>query len=183
MQKMRSFRILRQIGRYVCRQVGRKVCIHSSKSLMILERMVNQNAEDEIFQDFKVGRQVCYVGMQVDSIIVLTRGRLPSLVFMYMYVWYVCMYVCIQYWEDASDAFREGEGSLLPLWRFTTERAKRKQVGRQLGRQIGRYVCICHHVYSERASWPDTMPTYIHTYIHNRSQPYVGTLVTMIYSR
>jgi len=56
-----------------------------AKALKILERMVNQNAEDEIFQDFK-------------------------------------------YWEDASDAFREGEGSLLPLWRFSTDRTKRKQV-------------------------------------------------------
>eukprot|EP00947_MAST-08B_sp_MAST-8B-sp1_P005113 g5113.t1 len=62
--------------------------IHSQamgRSLKILERMVNQNAEDEIFQDFK-------------------------------------------YWEDQSDQFREGEGSLLPLWRFSTERSKRKQV-------------------------------------------------------
>jgi len=62
--------------------------VHSEKmgkALMILERMVNQNADDEIFQDFK-------------------------------------------YWEDASDAFREGEGSLLPLWRFVSERTKRKQV-------------------------------------------------------
>lgn len=33
--------------------------VHSEKmgkALMIVERMVNQNAEDEIFQDFKVGR-------------------------------------------------------------------------------------------------------------------------------
>eukprot|EP00944_MAST-04C_sp_MAST-4C-sp1_P000344 g344.t1 len=62
--------------------------IHSAamgKSLKILERMVNQNEEDEIFQDFK-------------------------------------------YWEDQSDQFRDGEGSLLPLWRFSTERTKRKQV-------------------------------------------------------
>ncbi|OQR88215.1 dynein intermediate chain 2 [Achlya hypogyna] len=62
--------------------------VHSAAMGMILrvvERMVNQNAEDEIFQDFK-------------------------------------------YWEDASDAFREGEGSLLPLWRFASERAKKKQV-------------------------------------------------------
>lgn len=62
--------------------------VHSqamAKSLKIMERMVNQNAEDEIFQDFK-------------------------------------------YWEDASDQFREGEGSLLPLWRFSTDRTKRKQV-------------------------------------------------------
>eukprot|EP01038_Epipyxis_sp_PR26KG_P013040 gene13040-17476_t len=62
--------------------------VHSQKmgnALKILERMVNQNAEDEIFQDFK-------------------------------------------YWEDASDQYRNGEGSLLPLWRFSTERTKRKQV-------------------------------------------------------
>lgn len=62
--------------------------IHSvpmGKGLKIIERMVNQNAEDEIFQDFK-------------------------------------------YWEDASDQFREGEGSLLPLWRFSSDRAKKKQV-------------------------------------------------------
>jgi len=62
--------------------------VHSQKmgnALKILERMVNQNAEDEIFQDFK-------------------------------------------YWEDASDQFRGGEGSLLPLWRFQTERSRRKQV-------------------------------------------------------
>jgi len=62
--------------------------VHSQKmsnALKILERMVNQNAEDEIFQDFK-------------------------------------------YWEDASDFYRNGEGSLLPLWRFSTDRTKRKQV-------------------------------------------------------
>jgi len=62
--------------------------VHSvamGKSLKIMERMVNQNAEDEIFQDFK-------------------------------------------YWEDASDQFRDGEGSLLPLWRFSTDRTRNKQV-------------------------------------------------------
>jgi dynein intermediate chain 1 len=62
--------------------------VHSAmmgKTLRIMERMVNQNADDEIFHDFK-------------------------------------------YWEDASDQFREGEGSLLPLWRFASDRAKKKQV-------------------------------------------------------
>ena len=62
--------------------------VHSQKmgnALKILERMVNQNHEDEIFQDFK-------------------------------------------YWEDRSDNFRQGEGSLLPLWRFNSEKTKRKQV-------------------------------------------------------
>jgi hypothetical protein len=63
--------------------------LHSKKlsgALKILERMVNQNAEDEIFQDFK-------------------------------------------YWDDASDQFRESEGSMLPLWRFKTSQTKRKQAG------------------------------------------------------
>lgn len=33
-----------------------------------------------------------------------------------------------KYWEDASDAFRPGEGSLLPLWRFSSDKARRRQV-------------------------------------------------------
>ena len=32
------------------------------------------------------------------------------------------------FWEDASDRFREGEGTLLPLWSFGDERARRKHV-------------------------------------------------------
>lgn len=32
-----------------------------------------------------------------------------------------------KYWEDLSDEYRQGEGSLLPLWRFSTEQTKRKQ--------------------------------------------------------
>lgn len=62
--------------------------VHSgavANAAKILERMVNQNAFDDITQDFK-------------------------------------------YWEDASDMFRDGEGTLLPLWKFTTEKAKRKHV-------------------------------------------------------
>lgn len=62
--------------------------LHSAavgKSLKIVERMVNQNKEDEIYMDFK-------------------------------------------YWEDQSDEFRDGEGSLLPLWRFSSDRSRRKQV-------------------------------------------------------
>eukprot|EP00741_Cyanophora_paradoxa_P015118 tig00020848_g14589.t1 len=62
--------------------------IHSaamSKALKIVERMVNQNAYDDIAQDYK-------------------------------------------YWEDASDAYREGEGTLLPLWKFYNEKIKKKQV-------------------------------------------------------
>ena len=60
-------------------------CDDMSKTLKILERIVNQNADHEIYMDYK-------------------------------------------YWEDQSDQFREGEGSLLPLWRFSHELTKRKQV-------------------------------------------------------
>lgn len=63
--------------------------IHSENmeyALKTMERLVNQNAEDEIFQDFK-------------------------------------------YFEDSADQYRHnGEGTLLPLWGFTTDRANRKQV-------------------------------------------------------
>uniref|UniRef100_A0A0G4HQU8 Dynein intermediate chain 1, axonemal n=1 Tax=Chromera velia CCMP2878 TaxID=1169474 RepID=A0A0G4HQU8_9ALVE len=54
-------------------------------ALKIMERLVNQNAENEIYMDFK-------------------------------------------YFEDLSDEFREGDGTLLPLWRFASEKTKRKQV-------------------------------------------------------
>merc|ERR1719183_176357 len=54
-------------------------------SIKIMERMVNQNAENEVYHDFK-------------------------------------------YWEDAADEVRDGDGTLLPLWRFSSEKAKRKQV-------------------------------------------------------
>lgn len=55
-------------------------------SIKLMERMVNQNAENEIYHDFK-------------------------------------------YWEDKSDEFRpDGDGTVLPLWRFTSEKVKRKQV-------------------------------------------------------
>jgi len=33
-----------------------------------------------------------------------------------------------KYWEDASDQYREGEGTLLPLWKFVNEKAKKKHV-------------------------------------------------------
>ena len=33
-----------------------------------------------------------------------------------------------KYWEDKSDSFRECEGSLMPLWKFYTEKARRKDV-------------------------------------------------------
>ncbi|KAL0978206.1 hypothetical protein UPYG_G00167470 [Umbra pygmaea] len=56
-----------------------------AKLAKIMERMVNQNAFDDIAQDFK-------------------------------------------YFEDASDEFRDQEGTLLPLWKFQYDKAKRLSV-------------------------------------------------------
>lgn len=33
-----------------------------------------------------------------------------------------------KYWDDASDQFKSHEGTLLPLWKFSNERARRKAV-------------------------------------------------------
>ena len=62
-----------------------KDIVHSeemNKALKVTERLINQNAQDEIYHDFK-------------------------------------------YFEDASDEYRAREGSLLPLWKFSTQRVKK----------------------------------------------------------
>lgn len=33
-----------------------------------------------------------------------------------------------RYWDDPSDEFKEGEGSLLPLWKFSYEKAKKHDI-------------------------------------------------------
>lgn len=33
-----------------------------------------------------------------------------------------------RYWDDASDEYKDGKGSLLPLWRFTYSKSKRMAV-------------------------------------------------------
>ena len=32
-----------------------------------------------------------------------------------------------QYWDDIMDAYEQHKGSLLPLWKFYTDHARRKQ--------------------------------------------------------
>lgn len=54
-------------------------------SIKLMERIVNQNAENDVYHDFK-------------------------------------------YFEDEADLYRGEEGVICPLWRFTSEKAKRKQV-------------------------------------------------------
>lgn len=38
------------------------------------------------------------------------------------------IYRDFKYYEDKSDEFRPNEGSLMPLWRFDTDKSKKKQV-------------------------------------------------------
>ena len=38
------------------------------------------------------------------------------------------IFVDFKYWEDQSDEFRDQEGTLLPLWKFSYEKAKRMTV-------------------------------------------------------
>lgn len=68
---------------------GGEATVHSEAcgwSLKLLERMVVQNAQDELFSDFR-------------------------------------------YWEDESDHYKpRGMGTLLPLWRLSEARGKRKMV-------------------------------------------------------
>lgn len=33
-----------------------------------------------------------------------------------------------RYWDDPSDEFKDGEGSLLPLWKFNYEKTKKHDV-------------------------------------------------------
>lgn len=37
-------------------------------------------------------------------------------------------FIDFRYWDDASDEYKDGKGSLLPLWRFTYSKSKRMAV-------------------------------------------------------
>lgn len=41
---------------------------------------------------------------------------------------FVGFLVDFKYWEDASDEFKDQEGTLLPLWKFSCEKSKRMAV-------------------------------------------------------
>ena len=46
----------------------------------------------------------------------------------YNYNFITQLFTDFKYWEDASDEFRESEGTLLPLWKFAFEKAKKLEV-------------------------------------------------------
>lgn len=72
-----------------------------------LERMVNQN----IFDDISQGRLLI-----LSSIKSQCQVYISSLLLDY------------RYWDDPSDEFKDGEGSLLPLWKFSYEKTKKHDI-------------------------------------------------------
>lgn len=44
--------------------------------------------------------------------------------------WFLVVKLCIdfKYWEDAADEYKDQEGTLLPLWKFSYEKSKRMAV-------------------------------------------------------
>ena len=73
------------------------------RAAKILERMVNQNTYDEIAQG-----NIYYKRTQMYHII----KYFPD----------------FRFYEDASDEFREFEGTLLPLWKFGFEKARKLEI-------------------------------------------------------
>ena len=47
-----------------------------------------------------------------------------------------------KYWDDASDQFKAHEGTLLPLWKFTNERARKKSVTSVAWSPVVRLACL-----------------------------------------
>ena len=87
------------------------------RAARIVERMINQNIYNDIAQGmhFAPSNDVyTYINYGVH--------------------WYcnchfqLCCSLDFKYWEDASDEFRETEGTLLPLWKFSFEKAKKLEI-------------------------------------------------------
>ena len=78
------------------------------QAVKTLERMVNQNIYDEISQ----GRW----NLAIQS------------VFFCMYNVHKYCFPDYRYWDDPSDEYKEGEGSLLPLWKMSYEKTKKHDV-------------------------------------------------------
>lgn len=70
--------------------------------------------------------------------------------------------------KDASDHFREGEGSLLPLWRFSTDRTKRKQVRPTSG---GVCVCVCVTLFLNLGTLQTHAPSFSRRSLPVKDQP------------
>ena len=76
-----------------------KGLIRFARSAHIIERMLNQNSYDEIAQGTYLNQ----------------RKMLRSLFTPFLNV----CFLDFKYWEDSADEFREPDGNLMPLWRFS----------------------------------------------------------------
>ena len=87
------------------------------RAARIVERMINQNIYNDIAQGM-------HFAPSSDAYTYSNYGA----------NWYcnchfqLCSLLDFKYWEDASDEFRETEGTLLPLWKFSFEKAKKLEI-------------------------------------------------------
>ena len=91
------------------------------KSARILERMVNQNTYNEIALGKSKHNNSQF--MQND-ILQFNRGFKSNCVKFEI----ILCHSDFRYWEDASDEFRDTEGTLLPLWKFSFDKAKNLEI-------------------------------------------------------
>ena len=82
------------------------------RAAKILERMVNQNTYDEIAQGFS------FYSLFIFS----NQNRTYDVGYL------IYFFSDFRFYEDASDEFREFEGTLLPLWKFGFEAAKKLEI-------------------------------------------------------
>ncbi|XP_042874358.1 dynein intermediate chain 2, ciliary-like [Penaeus japonicus] len=87
-------------------------------TVKMTERLVNQNIFDEITQGKKLQHTWMFLvsppdlifALPITQILFLTVGLLSEPDF--------------RYWDDASDEYRQLEGSLLPLWKFSCDKSR-----------------------------------------------------------
>ena len=96
---------------------GHEISKKVVRAARVLERMVNQN----IYIDIALGI-LWYTLMPNNTTnykIVNQTTYFLSLIFNFK---------DFRYWEDASDEFRDNEGTLLPLWKFSFDKAKKLEI-------------------------------------------------------
>ena len=88
------------------------------RSARIVERMINQNIYNDIAQGIFNQLDFSNINLCKKTITV----NVPNYIINKFY------FKDFKYWEDASDEFRETEGTLLPLWKFSFEKAKKLEI-------------------------------------------------------
>lgn len=96
------------------------------RAVKVLERMENQNTFKELAMDFKVSCKLCKSSdPQTERVCCWWHHKKGD---MSVVCCLKTLVHALQYWDDMSDQYRQAEGSLLPLWKFYTERCKHKHV-------------------------------------------------------